>query len=249
MTATIADTAPDRPGLARAETADDEGRLIDPRGQRFGAALSVVLLAIGIAAGLPIVVALLALALGFSALFGTRYSVLGRPWPYVRRVLRIAPAARARARVPTPLRSGVGCAGVRRGDGALPGGFRDGRLGRGRRGGWAPGGPGRDRLLPGLPAVLLEVVGAGAVPEAGAPHHHRVGPTGLARASPGRATAAAGALVGGRRPDGGPAAIRGNRSTRSDVEREARPAAATTKHRPLAIGHPAHRGHKEEPRQ
>jgi hypothetical protein len=73
--------------------APDDGRLIDPRGQRFGAALSVAILAAGFAAGLPVVVAFLATALGVSALFGTRYSILGRPWPWVRRTLGI-PAPR-----------------------------------------------------------------------------------------------------------------------------------------------------------
>ena len=115
MTATTADTAPGRPGLVRQDTSADEGRLIDPRGQRFGAALSVAFLAVGFAAGLPFVVALLALALGISALFGTRYSVLGRPWPYVRRAPAHRAAARARARVPAPFRTGARGAGSRRG--------------------------------------------------------------------------------------------------------------------------------------
>ena len=81
MTATTVDTVPERPELARPEASADEGRLIDPRGQRFGAALSVALLGLAFVAGLPIVVPLLAVALGVSALFGTRYSVLGRPGP------------------------------------------------------------------------------------------------------------------------------------------------------------------------
>jgi len=85
MTATTA-TGPDS-----SSAASDEGRMIDPRGHRFGAALSVVILAVGFLADLPIVVAFLALALGASAIFGTRYSILGRPWPYVRKALRIAP--------------------------------------------------------------------------------------------------------------------------------------------------------------
>jgi hypothetical protein len=89
MTAT-ATTAPASPSTA-ADGARDQGRMIDPRGQRFGAGLSVVILAAGFAFGLPIVVVLLALALGVSALLGTRYSILGRPWPYVRRALRIGP--------------------------------------------------------------------------------------------------------------------------------------------------------------
>ena len=37
------------------------------------------------------IVAAVALALGVSAWFGTRYSALGRPWPYVRKLLHIGP--------------------------------------------------------------------------------------------------------------------------------------------------------------
>ena len=66
-------------------------RLIDPRGHRFGAGLSVVVLALGFAAGIPIVIPVIAMALGASAFFGTRWSLLGRPWPFVRRALRLAP--------------------------------------------------------------------------------------------------------------------------------------------------------------
>ena len=69
------------------------GRMIDPRGHRFGAALSVVILAVAFVVDLPILVVFLALALGASALFGTRYSILGRPWPYVRKALRLSPPA------------------------------------------------------------------------------------------------------------------------------------------------------------
>lgn len=66
-------------------------RLIDPRGHRFGAAFSVVLLVAAALLNLPIVVAFVAVALGVSALFGTRYSILGRPWPEIRRILKLGP--------------------------------------------------------------------------------------------------------------------------------------------------------------
>jgi hypothetical protein len=112
MTDRIDDTAHGRPGLVRQDTPADEGRLIDPRGQRFGAALSVAFLALGFAAGLPIVVALLALALGISALFGTRYSVLGRPWPYVRRLLRIAPPRELEHEFPPRFAQALGALGL-----------------------------------------------------------------------------------------------------------------------------------------
>ena len=62
-------------------------RQIDPRGHRFGAVVTVVMLAIAFVFNIPLIVALVGLALAVSAWFGTRYSALGRPWPYVRRVL------------------------------------------------------------------------------------------------------------------------------------------------------------------
>jgi hypothetical protein len=66
-------------------------RLIDPRGHRFGAAFSVVLLVLAFVVDQPVIVVAVAVALGVSAWFGTRYSALGRPWPYVRKLLRIGP--------------------------------------------------------------------------------------------------------------------------------------------------------------
>ncbi len=66
-------------------------RLIDPRGQRFGAGVSVVILVFAFVFDLPIVVALVALALGTSSAFGTRWFALGRPWPAIRSALRLRP--------------------------------------------------------------------------------------------------------------------------------------------------------------
>ena len=68
-------------------------RLIDPRGHRFGAAFSVVLLAVAGLLDLPVLVAFVAVALGVSALFGTRWSILGRPWPIIRRRVNLGPPA------------------------------------------------------------------------------------------------------------------------------------------------------------
>jgi hypothetical protein len=68
-------------------------RLIDPRGQRFGAGLSAVVLAAAIGLDLPVVAALVAVALGVSSTLGTRYFAFGRPWPTVRRLLRLGPPA------------------------------------------------------------------------------------------------------------------------------------------------------------
>lgn len=86
--------------------------LIDPRGHRFGAALSVVILAVGFVAGQPLVVALIAFALAVSAAFGTRYSALGRPWPYVRRLLRLRPPAELEAEYPPRFAQALGAFGL-----------------------------------------------------------------------------------------------------------------------------------------
>lgn len=86
MTATTATT-----GQTTTSPAPAAPRMIDPRGHRFGAALSVGILMAGVVLEAPVIVAFLAVALGVSAIFGTRYSLLGRAWPIVRQVLRIAP--------------------------------------------------------------------------------------------------------------------------------------------------------------
>jgi hypothetical protein len=116
MTSTTADPNSDRTepvgsGLTHPGVDPDQGRLIDPRGHRFGAALSVVILALAFAAGLPVVVALLAVALGVSAIFGTRYSILGRPWPTVRRNLRIAPPQELEHEFPPRFAQALGALG------------------------------------------------------------------------------------------------------------------------------------------
>jgi Domain of unknown function (DUF4395) len=66
-------------------------RQIDPRGHRFGGGLSAAILAVAFVLGAPILVLAIAVALWVCAAFGTRYSILGRPWPFIRKALRIAP--------------------------------------------------------------------------------------------------------------------------------------------------------------
>ena len=66
-------------------------RKIDPRGQRFGAGVSAIVLAIAFTLGLPWLAALVGLDLAISAAFGTRLFLPGRPWPLVRRALRLGP--------------------------------------------------------------------------------------------------------------------------------------------------------------
>lgn len=62
-------------------------RMIDPRGHRFGAAVSAVLLIVAIVTGTPLLVALALLSIAVSAAFGLRYSIYGIVW---RRIARIA---------------------------------------------------------------------------------------------------------------------------------------------------------------
>jgi hypothetical protein len=66
-------------------------RQIDPRGQRFGAGASVVVLGAAFALSLPWVAVLVGLNLAVSAAFGTRLFLLGRAWPLVRGTLRLGP--------------------------------------------------------------------------------------------------------------------------------------------------------------
>lgn len=64
-------------------------RLIDRHGQRFGAAASAVVLTLAIALQLSVVVAAVGIALALSSALGTRWFVFGRPWPWIRRTLRL----------------------------------------------------------------------------------------------------------------------------------------------------------------
>jgi len=66
-------------------------RYIDPRGQRFGAALSALILIAAFVANLPWLAALVGVDLLVAALFGARFFLPGRPWPLVRRSLRLGP--------------------------------------------------------------------------------------------------------------------------------------------------------------
>jgi hypothetical protein len=66
-------------------------RQIDPRGQRFGAGVSAVLLILAFVLGAPWLAILVGLNLGVSAAFGTRLFLPGRAWRVVRLALRIGP--------------------------------------------------------------------------------------------------------------------------------------------------------------
>lgn len=87
-------------------------RLIDPRGQRFGAASSALILAVAFAIQAPPLVVAIGVALGTSALFGTQYFVLGRPWPLARRALGLGPPAEPEAEFPPRFAQALGSVGL-----------------------------------------------------------------------------------------------------------------------------------------
>jgi hypothetical protein len=66
-------------------------RFIDPRGQRFGAAVSAVVLVVAFLLNLPWLAAVVGLNLLVSAAFGTRLFLPGRAWPAIRRAARLGP--------------------------------------------------------------------------------------------------------------------------------------------------------------
>lgn len=64
-----------------------KARMIDPRGHRFGAGVSAVVLIVAFLTGTPWLVALVLLSIGVSAAFGLRYSIYGAIW---RRIVKVA---------------------------------------------------------------------------------------------------------------------------------------------------------------
>jgi hypothetical protein len=64
-------------------------RMIDPRGHRFGAALSALLLIVSFATGWVPGVVLALLSIGTSAAFGLRYSIYGAIWRRIARAARL----------------------------------------------------------------------------------------------------------------------------------------------------------------
>lgn len=68
-----------------------KARMIDPRGHRFGAGLSAVLLAVAFVANAPALVAVALASIGISAAFGLRWSIYGLIWRWIARALSLAP--------------------------------------------------------------------------------------------------------------------------------------------------------------
>ena len=67
-------------------------RMIDPRGHRFGAAVSAALLVVSFLLNAPIGVAIALLSIGISAAFGLRYSIYGIVWRRLVKALRLGPS-------------------------------------------------------------------------------------------------------------------------------------------------------------
>lgn len=72
---------------ARLSATLPKARMIDPRGHRFGAGVSAILLIVAFLTSSPFLVAVVLLSIGVSAAFGLRYSVYGAIW---RRIVRVA---------------------------------------------------------------------------------------------------------------------------------------------------------------
>jgi len=66
-------------------------RSIDPRGQRFGAGVSAIVLVIAFLLDIPWLAVLVGANLAISSFFGTRFFLPGRAWPFVRPALTLGP--------------------------------------------------------------------------------------------------------------------------------------------------------------
>ena len=69
-----------------------KARMIDPRGHRFGAGVSAILLIVAVVTNSPWLVVLALLSIGTSAAFGLRYSIYGAIWRRIVKVARLGPA-------------------------------------------------------------------------------------------------------------------------------------------------------------
>ena len=69
-----------------------KARMIDPRGHRFGAGVSAVLLIVAFLANAPWLVAIVLASIGISGAFGLRYSIYGAIWRRIVRFMDLGPA-------------------------------------------------------------------------------------------------------------------------------------------------------------
>lgn len=115
-----------RPITIPATTAPDarpaSGRWIDPRAQRLGAATSALTLAAGVAFAAWPVVAAVAGFLAASAALGTRWFIFSRPWPALRRALRL-PVSELEHEMPPRFAQALGAAFLALGLGLLAAGL------------------------------------------------------------------------------------------------------------------------------
>ena len=74
-----------------APTLTPPARTIDPRGQRFGAGVSVVILVVAFVTGWFWLASLVGLNLLVASAFGSRLFLPGRPWPIIRKALKLRP--------------------------------------------------------------------------------------------------------------------------------------------------------------
>jgi hypothetical protein len=65
---------------------------IDPRGHRFGAGVSAILLIVAVVTNSPWLVAVALASIGVSAAFGLRYSIYGVIWRRIVRIAKLGPA-------------------------------------------------------------------------------------------------------------------------------------------------------------
>ena len=79
------------PILANLDVLLPKARMIDPRGHRFGAGLSALILLLGFATNTPPLVAVALASIGVSAAFGLRWSIYGAIWRRIARTLSLAP--------------------------------------------------------------------------------------------------------------------------------------------------------------
>ena len=66
-----------------------KARMIDPRGHRFGAGVSAILLITAVVTATPWLVALVLLSIGVSAAFGLKYSIYGIVWRRIAKTLAL----------------------------------------------------------------------------------------------------------------------------------------------------------------
>jgi hypothetical protein len=66
-----------------------KARMIDPRGHRFGAGVSAIVLIVAFLTGTVVLVPLVLLSIGVSAAFGLRFSIYGVVWRRIARALSL----------------------------------------------------------------------------------------------------------------------------------------------------------------